>query len=563
MKHIYLSLIAIALLAHDSSAQSTCGNKDFEDQNFNNWTGQTGTNASSTLTWSGGFITTVNDAPLNSSARQTIITVSAIDSVTMDTLLTTLAPNGSGASIRLGNCITGAEAEGVKFQFSPAGSDTVFTYQYACVFEDPGHPLIDQPGFAVNVYDANNVLIPSLSDTIYSGDPQYAFITNFANLIKYKRWSGVSINLAPYIGQTVTIEFNNFDCSYGGHFGYTYLDASCQGTWVSNVWPGDCDYDLTANNIDFLSLGIAYSATGTTRPSASLAWTAQPSADWGQSFQLGANYKHCDTNGDGVVDLADTAAIYANYSSTHPFRLAAPAADPLSTLPPLYLVASTDTVYPLTPVTVDIMLGDASFPANLYGTAFSIGYNNAYIDSASINVSYANSWMGTDGSNMITLEKNFYSASMMDLALTRIDHNNVQGQGKIATLSFVTKANAPAGPLVLGINNVHAVTSTKNPVSLNPSGSTIYYDPNTTAVPSYTFDQLFALYPNPAKDGFSFRSLEGEWSMELLNNLGQQVYSVHGTQGNVFLQPNVKPGVYFARVSCAKGTFVQRVLVTE
>ena len=36
----------------------------------------------------------------------------------------------------------------------------------------------------------------------------------------YKNWTSVSIDLTHYIGQTVSITFQTYDCALGGHFGY-------------------------------------------------------------------------------------------------------------------------------------------------------------------------------------------------------------------------------------------------------------------------------------------------------------------------------------------------------
>jgi hypothetical protein len=45
--------------------------------------------------------------------------------------------------------------------------------------------------------------------------------------IMYTQWNVMSVNLFPYIGTTVVIEITAADCSFGGHFCYAYIDASC------------------------------------------------------------------------------------------------------------------------------------------------------------------------------------------------------------------------------------------------------------------------------------------------------------------------------------------------
>ena len=43
----------------------------------------------------------------------------------------------------------------------------------------------------------------------------------------YSDWRTVGVDLSPYIGQTVRIKFETWDCGLGGHFGYAYLTAKC------------------------------------------------------------------------------------------------------------------------------------------------------------------------------------------------------------------------------------------------------------------------------------------------------------------------------------------------
>jgi gliding motility-associated-like protein len=56
----------------------------------------------------------------------------------------------------------------------------------------------------------------------------------------YKKWTAVSIDLTPYFGRTITIDFKSADCSRGGHYGYAYIDASCDALRpVTGMCPGD------------------------------------------------------------------------------------------------------------------------------------------------------------------------------------------------------------------------------------------------------------------------------------------------------------------------------------
>lgn len=564
---------------------SACGNRDFENGDFTNWAAQSGNNTgSSSLTWSGGLVSNGNDASVfDVSARHTILTVNQLDTFCYDpstnqpdVFMTTLAPNGGSFSVRLGNANMGCEAEGLKIPFTVTSSDTIFTFQYACVFEDPGHFILDQPGFMVNVYDSNNTIITNLSDTIYSADPLYPFISSASpwnSMIKYRRWSGYSINLAQYVGQTVTIEFNNFDCGLCGHFGYTYLDGSCFGSYIANVWPGDCDYDLYANNVDLLTLGIAYGTTGPTRANASNNWVAQPSADWPQSIQLGANYKHSDCNGDGVVNANDTLAIHLNYGNSHPFRIqGSNGYNPIhnNALPTLHLVIGADTVGPNTLVNADIMLGSSAKPVDsIYGIAFTITYDPVYINAFNIGANFWTSWLGTIGTDMISLQKNKFSAGMFDLAVTRINQTNaLNGSGKLGTFTFKTTpvTSVSSGNIPFTIVGVKAITVTGRIVSLNVMGDNVYFDPNLLGVVNYLNPDLVSVFPNPASDKI-FVTLPFEMEnvrIELLNTIGQAVAKFYTSRQSTQVDVSSLPdGVYQMRITCEKGSVMKKIQIIK
>ena len=126
----------------------------------------------------------------------------------------------------------------------------------------------------------------------------------------------------------------------GGNTGWQF--APC--TVSSDVWPGDANYDLVCDNLDILNIGVAFAESGPTRAGASNSWTAQPANDFGNWFSSAVNMKHADCDGNGTVDYNDTLAVNQELQSESSARLANIPNHINSSLPPLVLVASPDTV---------------------------------------------------------------------------------------------------------------------------------------------------------------------------------------------------------------------------
>lgn len=56
-------------------------------------------------------------------------------------------------------------------------------------------------------------------------DNPYQLKINPSGNYHYQPWESIAIDLSEYIGQTIALEFEHFDCSYGVHGSYTYLSA--------------------------------------------------------------------------------------------------------------------------------------------------------------------------------------------------------------------------------------------------------------------------------------------------------------------------------------------------
>ncbi len=233
-RHISTFLITSTLLcsANAVRAQNCPPNIDFENGNFTGWTCYTGSVASVGNT----NVISFNAQGGAVSGRHTML--SAIAGAGTDPYggFPVNCPNGSGHSIRLGNNSAGREAEGVSYDFTiPAGANTYnLIYNYAVVFQDPGHRESEQPRL--------DLLVQNLSDNYSIGCSSFSFFANGSPLpgfqlspnpggntpVWYKSWTAVSINLDNLAGKSIRLFFKTADCTFRIHFGYAYIDVNSE-----------------------------------------------------------------------------------------------------------------------------------------------------------------------------------------------------------------------------------------------------------------------------------------------------------------------------------------------
>ena len=232
----YISFVLFAgwLLGSDNTslAQNCPANIDFENGNFTGWTCYTGSVAAV------GRINQINfnysGAPV--SDRHTMYSSNPGAGFDEYGGFPKNCPNGSGHSIRLGNNSAGREAEGVSYDFTiPAGANTYnIIYNYAVVFQDPGHHVSEQPRL--------DLLVQNLTDGLAINCSSLSFFANGSPLpgfrmspnpggstpVWYKDWAAVSINLDNLAGKTIRLFFKTADCTFRIHFGYAYIDVNTE-----------------------------------------------------------------------------------------------------------------------------------------------------------------------------------------------------------------------------------------------------------------------------------------------------------------------------------------------
>jgi hypothetical protein len=209
------------LLLITSISFAQCPNIGFENNNFGGWVGTRGSCCPILITNTG---IVANRHTITSGIGTDINTCNVVPIV---------AP-GSTRSARLGNDDVNAEAEGLSYNFTVTPQSNLITYQYAVVFEDPGHTPSQQPRFEASIVRANGTIVSCTQFTATAAGnlPGFQSCSRFDALgqqifVRYKTWSTIAADVTAYMGQTLTLKFQTGDCSQGGHFGYAYIDASC------------------------------------------------------------------------------------------------------------------------------------------------------------------------------------------------------------------------------------------------------------------------------------------------------------------------------------------------
>ncbi|HNR19918.1 MAG TPA: T9SS type A sorting domain-containing protein, partial [Bacteroidia bacterium] len=346
----------------------------------------------------------------------------------------------------------------------------------------------------------------------------------------------------------------------GGNTGWQFAPCSI----VSNVWPGDANYDLTVNNIDVLNIGLAYNQTGPVRTGASLAYTAQPATDWNSYFTTAVNKKHADTNGDGVVNDDDTTAVSLNYGLTHPARLAGQHSLTSLTDPYLYLDVTPDSTNLSDTVYIDTYYGTAQTPVDsVYGIAFTINYDTALVDTSWISNQFLTSWLGQPGVDLITFAKSIPVEGKIDFALVRNDHTNVTGFGGALTRTGIVIVDNVAGriPVPFTLSNAYALTASEYVLGINLGNDSTMLDTTATGIQDQFTLEQFSIMPNPASEFIVLSNIRPNATAEIYNTTGQIILQQNITPPQTLLNiKSLKKGIYTLRINGNNKIFIGKLI---
>ena len=340
------------------------------------------------------------------------------------------------------------------------------------------------------------------------------------------------------------------------------------------IHPGDADADMKANVYDLLNIGLGYGTIGMERPLATENWEGQVGPDWNNYTVEGINYKHLDSNGDGIISEADINAISANYTPEQ--QLDIPPYE--EGTPELSVEFSVDSVFFENdgPTQIEVMatinLGTTDLPIeDLHGLAFVMKYPQDLVPPHSVNSEYqSDSFLGEEES-ILWLEKDLYELGRNDIVVSRKSGSEITGEGGIFTTFFVIIVDIIGGraenetEFTVQLENIVGVDGEGNPIAINGAADATFMIINNTT--SATNDPVLAaktkISPNPAQTQVQINTADlNTQEIEIFDTFGQSVLRQKAQIGQTNLDISaLGTGMYMVYVRAEEGVVVKKLVV--
>lgn len=334
------------------------------------------------------------------------------------------------------------------------------------------------------------------------------------------------------------------------------------------MWPGDTDHNEVANHFDLLNLGLAYGATGPLRENANLIWRGQWATDWGQvTPSTGVDYKHIDTNGDGVINTADTTAISLNWGravnlSPNPMAEYRSSPEDMDMQgAPIYVQA-----YPVRPgetVSFDINLGDNENPVEgAYGLAFTVVYDPLAVAYGSAKATFQNSWLGSLGQDMIALVRDDPNNHRLHIGITRIDQLEVNGSGAIGQISMTIEDvifRDGEYEMPFRVENIRLIRASESEIEVQQKQTIGTVTDTPLSVGEQPLQERVKLFPNPTVDLINIQYESVKVDRIQILNIGGQLLGEYKAMNQISLQ-GLTPSTYILRFIGSDGVFLKKVI---
>ena len=289
----------------------------------------------------------------------------------------------------------------------------------------------------------------------------------------------------------------------------------------------------------------------------------KPAPFWPQYTPAsGINYRHIDTDGDGLISAADTLALSQNWGLAWEDGEGRPGSPPFQTNAdgaPFYL--QPDTLIEGATMQLPLILGSEETPAaGVYGLAFSLYFDEAVVQDGSAALLLADSWLGNPAQNLIYMQRLDDAAGRIDVGITRIDGLDAEGYGPIGDLFITIEDDILALNRGFGreawfeIRNARLISYQEEPLAVDTPPSV---SPVLTSLRDQPLSLKLRLSPNPAGDETQLvihsQTALGPCQLQLIDAQGRilQERSIdinNGTQQFPLLLTELPAGQYWVRL---------------
>jgi hypothetical protein len=226
---VILAVTMLLIASMPSFAASLFTNGGFENGDFTGWTVQQGVNnGGPSFTQSGGYGYWKAPEVITSSKATDTYNYPYIPGIY----------NGSHMAV-LNNAYGMYDATRI-FQSDTVNQSVlddggVISVNWGVVLDDPSHPSADQPAFQVQIFNNNASVANFFATATDAANP----VNGWTNVGSYA-YSGDALYYKAgqfqlpvsgfALGDVITVQLSIYDCAYGGHGGYAFLDGIQSGT---------------------------------------------------------------------------------------------------------------------------------------------------------------------------------------------------------------------------------------------------------------------------------------------------------------------------------------------
>jgi Secretion system C-terminal sorting domain/Bacterial Ig domain len=335
------------------------------------------------------------------------------------------------------------------------------------------------------------------------------------------------------------------------------------------IWLGDANKDGRVDMADIFPIGENMGQYGAKRLNNSTTWSPQNTDNW-RALSDTPDPKHADTNGDGIISVADTAAIMKYYGKANSLYAERTAEE--SKIQTFLLNSSNATsIRPGDMIEILVLLGSADNPAiDTRGLSFTVDYSATKIDEASLVVDFGKfNWLSRYDA-FLTASK-IAAKGTVDAGIVRSLDRGASGHGQVGTIRAI---------VIDDINGFHegdkpAVRfKLKNATMLDGQGHAINIKGSEIVIPIEVGNKNVALkdedvkmFPNPTSDfaEFYLNGYNTIQSIRILDMRGREVrmmQNVNSKQTRIDMS-ELTNGLYMAEVMTEKGRVVKKLQVIK